>query len=151
MSKIQLTQDGYDNLQKELAELQGVKRPQTIEKLQKARAMGDLKENNAYHAAREELGDIDGRILEINHILKNPTIVEKGNGNMVQLGDIVVVDVEGTQRTLSIVGEHETDPMNGKISATSPIGMALIGSKIGMTVSIASPAGTKAYKVIEIR
>jgi len=151
MSKIQLTQDGYNNLQKELAELQGVKRPQTIEKLQKARAMGDLKENNAYHAAREELGDIDGRILEINHILKNPTIVEKGNGNMVQLGDIVVVDVEGTQRTLSIVGEHETDPMNGKISATSPIGMALIGSKIGMTVSIASPAGTKAYKVIEIR
>lgn len=151
MSKIQLTQDGFDNLQKELAELQEVKRPQTIEKLQKARAMGDLKENNAYHAAREELGDIDGRILEINHILKNPTIVEKGNGDVVQLGNTVVVDVDGIQKTLSIVGEHETDPMNGKISETSPIGMALIGSKIGMTVSIASPAGTKEYKVIEIR
>ncbi len=151
MSKIQLTQEGFDNLQKELVELQTTKRPQTIEKLQKARAMGDLKENNAYHAAREELGDIDGRILEINHILKNPTIVEKGNGDIVQLGDTVVVDVDGMQKTLSIVGEHETDPMNGKISATSPIGMALIGSKIGMTVSIASPAGTKAYRVVEIR
>lgn len=151
MSKIQLTQEGFNNLQKELDELQGVKRPQTIERLQKARAMGDLKENNAYHAAREELGDIDGRILEIQHILRNPTIVEKGNGDVVQLGDTVVVDVDGMQKTLSIVGEHESDPMNGKISATSPIGMSLIGSKIGMTVSITSPAGTKAYKVIEIR
>jgi len=150
MSKIQLTQDGYDNLQKELAELQGVKRPQTIEKLQKARAMGDLKENNAYHAAREELGDIDGRILEINHILKNPTIVEKGNGNMVQLGDIVVVDVEGTQRTLSIVGEHETDPMNGKISATSPIGNALMGKKVSDTVSVTTPGGQIPYTILSI-
>jgi len=150
MSKIQLTQDGYNNLQKELAELQGVKRPQTIEKLQKARAMGDLKENNAYHAAREELGDIDGRILEINHILKNPTIVEKGNGNMVQLGDIVVVDVEGTQRTLSIVGEHETDPMNGKISATSPIGNALMGKKVSDTVSVTTPGGQIPYTILSI-
>jgi len=150
MSKIQLTQDGYDNLQKELAELQGVKRPQTIEKLQKARAMGDLKENNAYHAAREELGDIDGRILEINHILKNPTIVEKGNGNMVQLGDIVVVDVEGTQRTLSIVGEHETDPMNGRISATSPIGNALMGKKVSDTVSVTTPGGQIPYTILSI-
>lgn len=150
MSTIQLTQDGFDNLQKELVELQSVKRPQTIERLQKARAMGDLKENNAYHAAREELGDIDGRILEIQHILKNPTIVEKGNGDVVQLGDTVVVDIDGMQKTLSIVGEHESDPMNGKISATSPIGMSLIGSKIGMTVAVSSPAGIKSYRVVKI-
>lgn len=151
MSKIQLTQEGFDNLQKELSELQGVKRPQTIERLQKARAMGDLKENNAYHAAREELGDIDGRILEIQHILKDPTIVEKGNGDVVQLGDTVVVDVDGMQRTLSIVGEHESDPMNGKISTTSPIGAGLMGAKIGMQVNIQIAVGVKTYKIISIQ
>lgn len=151
MSKIQLTQEGFDNLQKELVELQSVKRPQTIERLQKARAMGDLKENNAYHAAREELGDIDGRIFEIQHILKNPTIVEKGNGDVVQLGDTVVVDVDGMQKTLSIVGEHESDPMNGKISATSPIGAGLMGAKIGMQVNIQIAVGVKTYKIISIQ
>lgn len=151
MNKIQLTQEGFDNLKKELDELQNVRRPATIEKLQKARAMGDLKENNAYQSAREELGDLDGRILEIQYILKDPAVVEKGNGDVVELGNSVSVIVDGEEKTLLIVGEHESDPMNGKISTTSPIGMALMGAKPGMTVAVATPAGTKSYKVTSIR
>lgn len=151
MNKIQLTQEGFDNLKKELDELQNVRRPATIEKLQKARAMGDLKENNAYQSAREELGDLDGRILEIQYILKDPAVVSKGTGDVVQLGDTVSVVVDGQEKTLLIVGEHESDPMNGKISTTSPIGMALMGAKPGMTVAVATPAGTKSYKVISIK
>lgn len=150
-NKIQLTQEGFDNLKKELEELQTVKRPATLEKLQKARAMGDLKENNAYQSAREELGDLDGRILEIQYILKNPSIVEKGAGDVVQLGNTVTVLVDGEEKVLLIVGEHESDPMNGKISTTSPIGMALMGVKPGMTVAVTTPAGTKSYKVTSIR
>lgn len=151
MNKIQLTQEGFDNLKKELDELQNVRRPATIEKLQKARAMGDLKENNAYQSAREELGDLDGRILEIQYILKDPAVVSKGTGDVVQLGDTVSVVVDGQEKTLLIVGEHESDPMNGKISTTSPIGMALMGAKPGMTVAVSTPAGTKSYKVISIK
>lgn len=150
MGTIHLTQNGYDALQKELADLQAIHRPATVEKLQKARSMGDLKENNAYQSAREELGDMDGRILEIQHILKNAQVVTKNNNGTVQLGSKVEVEVDGSKRTFSIVGEHESDPMNGSLSHTSPIGAALMGAKCGMTVNITLPSGTKVYKVLSI-
>jgi len=150
MGKIQLTQDGLVGLQKELETLQTTTRPSVVEKLQKARSMGDLKENNAYQSAREELGDLDGRILEIQHILKNAEVVEKKNDGVVELGSTVVVEVDGQTKTFSIVGEYESDPLNGKLSATSPIGSALLGAKVGMSVSIQLPVGAKVYKVISL-
>jgi transcription elongation factor GreA len=151
MSKIQLTQEGIDGLKRELETAQTVTRPAVVEKLQKARSMGDLKENNAYQSAREELGDLDGRILEIQHILKNAQAVTKNNDGTVQLGSIVEVEVDGQKRSFSIVGEHESDPMNGKLSYTSPIGAGLMGTKAGMSVTIQLPAGIKMYKVISIK
>ena len=151
MNKIQLTQDGYDNLKNELQTLQEVRRPQTVEKLQKARSMGDLRENNAYHAAKDELGELDGRILEVQHILKHAVITASNGVHEVQLGHMVTVEVNGIQSTFSIVGEFESDPMNGKLSSTSPIGAALLGAKVGMSVTIPLPSGAKTYKVIEIR
>lgn len=150
MGKIQLTQDGKIGLERELETLQTTTRPSVVEKLQKARSMGDLKENNAYQSAREELGDLDGRILEIQHILKNVEVVEKKNDGVVELGSTVVVEVDGQTKTFSIVGEYESDPLNGKLSATSPIGSALLGAKVGMSVSIQLPVGAKVYKVISL-
>lgn len=150
MNTIQLTKEGVEQLKRELADLESKSRPETVERLTKARSMGDLKENNAYHAAKEELGDIDGRILEIKHILKNAIIIEKDNSGTAQLGSTLTVEVDGATRTFSIVGEFESDPMNGKLSQTSPIGAALLGAKVGMSVNIQLPAGTKTYKILKI-
>lgn len=152
MKKIQLTKEGFSNLQDELKDLQSVKRPLTVDRLQKARAMGDLKENNAYQSAKEELGELDGRIMEVEYILNNAEIVTTSSSDLtISLGKIVTVDIDGIQKIISIVGEFESDPMNGKISATSPIGTALLGEKVGMSVGVPTPAGVKTYKIISIK
>ena len=151
MKKIQLTQDGFNNLQEELKELQTVKRPATVDRLQKARSMGDLKENSGYQAAREELGELDGKILEVQYILSNAEIVTTSTSDLtISLGKMVTVDINGVQKILSIVGEFESDPMNGKISATSPIGVALLGKKVNDKVAVSTPGGTVPYIILSI-
>lgn len=152
MKNIQLTQEGYNSLQEELKELQTIKRPSTVDRLQKARSMGDLKENSGYQAAREELGELDGRILEVQYILKNAEIVTTAvSDGVVSLGKQIEVDVSGVKKTISIVGEFESDPMNGKLSSTSPIGVALLGKKVGDKIDVATPAGIKIYEIISIK
>jgi len=151
MKTIELTKEGHGVLQNELKELQEAKRPLTVDKLQKARSMGDLKENNAYQSAREELSTIDGRILEIQYIIKYARISEtSSNTSQIALGNTIEVDTNGASRTFKIVGEYEADPMNGKISATSPIGKALIGTKAGMSVKVSTPTGIIVYKILSI-
>ena len=152
MKKIQLTKEGFNNLQDELKELQSVKRPLTVDRLQKARAMGDLKENNAYQSAKEELGELDGRIMEVEYILNNAEIVTTSTSDLtVTLGKKITVDINGLQKVISIVGEFESDPMNGKISVTSPIGIAFLGAKVGMSVNVILPSGAKTYKILKIQ
>lgn len=151
MKKIQLTQEGFNNLQDELNDLQTAKRPSTVDKLQKARSMGDLKENNAYQSAKEELGELDGRIMEVQYILNNAEIITTSTSDLtITLGKKIMVDINGLQKTISIVGEFESDPMNGKISATSPIGLALLNKKAGETVPVATPGGTVPYVILSI-
>lgn len=151
MKKIQLTQEGFNNLKEELKELQTVKRPSTVDRLQKARAMGDLKENSGYQAAREELGELDGKILEVQYILNNAEIVATSSSDLtVSLGKKVEVDINGVKKTISIVGEFESDPMNGKLSSTSPIGVALLGRKVGDRVEVITPGGKIPYIILSI-
>lgn len=151
MKKIQLTQIGFNSLQEELKELQAVKRPSTVDRLQKARSMGDLKENNAYQSAKEELGELDGRIMEVQYILNNAEIITTSSSDLtITLGKKVTVDINGSQKMISIVGEFESDPMNGKISATSPIGLALLNKKVGDTVSVITPGGAVPYIILSI-
>ncbi|MFH0773251.1 MAG: transcription elongation factor GreA [bacterium] len=151
MKKIQLTNDGYTNLQNELTDLQSVKRPFVVDKLQKARAMGDLKENNAYQSAREELAQLDGRILEVEYILNNAEIVTTADSDaIISLGKKIEVDINGAKKTISIVGEFESDPMNAKISSTSPIGAALLGRKVGDKIEVATPGGAISYTILSI-
>lgn len=151
MKKIQLTQIGFNSLQEELKELQTVKRPSTVDRLQKARSMGDLKENNAYQSAKEELGELDGRIMEVQYILNNAEIITTSSSDLtITLGKKVTVDINGYQKTISIVGEFESDPMNGRISATSPIGLALLNKKMGETVSVITPGGSVPYIILSI-
>lgn len=152
MKKVQLTQEGYENLQKELKNLIEVKKPQAVERLSKARAMGDLSENSEYTAAKEDLSFVEGRIQEVEEIIKTAEVVTNHNRNhVVDVGVTVTVEADGKQDVFQIVGEFEADPMNKKISQTSPIGKALLGKKVGEVVEVEIPAGRIRYKILEIK
>lgn len=152
MKKIQLTREGLENLQNEYRELKDKKRPEAVERLQKARAMGDLSENSEYSAAKEELALVEGRIQELESILKNVEITDHHAANqIVEIGNTVVVENNGEEHEFLIVGEFEADPMHGKLSQTSPIGSALLGKKVGEVVEIEVPAGKTTYKIVSIK
>ena len=152
MTKIQLTKQGYEDLQKERQDLVKNKRPQAVDRLQNARAMGDLSENSEYNAAKDGLAFVEGRIREIEEILNQAEVVEsKIVSNQVQLGSKVTVEVNGKNEFFQIVGEFEADPMNKKLSQNSPIGQALINKKVGDSVEVTIPAGKVQYKIVEIK
>jgi len=152
MKKTQLTQEGFNKLKTEHQELIKNKKPQAVDRLQKARAMGDLSENSEYAAAKEELAFVEGRVREIEEILNNAEVVENNNkSDQVQIGSSITVEVNGKNEFFQIVGEFEADPMSKKLSQTSPIGQALINKRVDDTVEINIPAGKIQYKIIEIR
>lgn len=152
MSKIQLTKQGYADLEKEHQDLLKNKRPQAVDRLQKARAMGDLSENSEYNAAKDELAFVEGRIREIEEILNQAEVVEnKVVSDQVQLGSKVTVEVNGKNELFQIVGEFEADPMNKKLSQNSPIGQALMNKRISDLVEVTIPAGKVQYKIVEIK
>lgn len=151
MKKTELTQEGFNRFHKELDELKNIKRPLAVERLQKARAMGDLSENSEYVAAKEDLAFTEGRILELEEILKNVDVVSNNsNVTVVSLGRRVTVEIQSTKETFHIVGEFEADPLNKKVSPTSPVGKALIGKRVGDTVEVEIPVGKKIYKIVDI-
>ena len=148
----QFTQEGYKKLQEEYDDLVKNKRPAVVERLQKARAMGDLSENAEYTAAREELSFLDGRIDELEGLLKSVVLISDGNhGSIVDLGSQVTVHVKGREENFMLVGEWEADPMEKKISHESPLGKALIGKVVGDEVHVEAPAGNVAYKITAIK
>ncbi len=152
MTKIQLTQKGYDDLKIEHQDLLTNKKPKTIDRLSKARSMGDLSENSEYTAAKEELAFVEGRVREIEEIINNAQVIQNNhNGNLVQVGSSVTVEVNGKNELFQIVGEFEADPINKKLSQNSPIGQALTGKKVGDLVEVNIPAGKVQYKIIEIK
>lgn len=152
--KIYLTKEGLVDLQKEHDELTKVKRPSILSRVTAARDMGDLAENAEYTAAREELGLIDGRIEELEDILKRVTIINghagSGKHNTVKLGSTVTVRVDGKKEVFMLVGEWEADPTEKKISHESPLGKALLGKKIGEKVEVEAPAGKIIYSIISV-
>ncbi len=152
MKKIQLTKEGFENLQKELKDLLENKKPAAIDRLSKARGMGDLSENSEYVAAKEDLALVEGRIQEVEEIIKTAEVVTNHNGNhAVNVGTTVTVEADGKQDMFQIVGEFEADPMNKKLSHTSPIGKALLGKRVGDLVVVQIPAGKIIYKILEIK
>lgn len=152
MKKIQLTKEGFENLQKELKDLLENKKPTAVDRLSKARAMGDLSENSEYTAAKEDLSFVEGRIQEVEEIIKTAEVVTNHNGNhTVDVGAAVTVEADGKKDEFHIVGEFEADPMNKKLSHTSPIGNALLGKKVGDLVEVTIPAGKIIYKILGIK
>jgi len=152
MNHVQLTKEGFENLKKELEELIKTKRPYALERLHKARSMGDLSENSEYNAAKEGLAFVEGRIQEIEEILKTAKVVENQNNNhQVEVGTSVIVEIDGKKELFQIVGDFEADPLNKKLSHTSPIGQALVGKKVGDWVEVTVPVGKIKYKIVEIK
>lgn len=149
--KYLLTQEGLVKLNEELKVLVTEKRKDVIERIREAAAHGDLSENADYAQAREEQSFIEGRIQEIEDMIKNAEIITHSTQtNNVTIGSTVVVKVDGAEKTYSIVGSNEANPGAGKISNESTVGKALLGKKVGDKVSVSTPAGDKEYEVTSI-
>jgi len=149
--QIQMTKQGLVTLQRELDELVTVKRPKLVERLSNARSQGDLTENSDYTNAKEEMEFLDGRIDELEEVLKSAQVAScNGKHNGVEVGTKVTVKVDGTKTIFEIVGEWEADPVNKKISPESPIGQALFGKKVGEKIEVAAPAGKLTYEILAI-
>ncbi|MBP7832928.1 MAG: transcription elongation factor GreA [Candidatus Levybacteria bacterium] len=150
--KIFVTKEGLEELKHELEELTKKKRPEVLERVSAARAMGDLAENSEYTAAREDLSLMDGRIEELSDILKNVELIKEGakSSKGIQLGSTITVSINGKKEDFVLVGEWEADPHNKKISHESPLGKALLGKSVGEKVEVEAPAGTVSYTVVSI-
>lgn len=149
--KIQFTAGGLTEIQAEVTELKEVKLAAAIERVARARDFGDLSENAEYHAAKEELAFIEGRIEELENIIVKAFVVAKPKSiAAIDIGCKVTVEIGGKEHTYEIVGEWEADPTKKKISHTSPLGMALIGKKKGEAVEFEAPAGKVIYKIKKI-
>lgn len=146
---IQLTQRGYDEIKNEYEELLE-KRPTVVKELDHMRSLGDLKENNAYDQLKSELGFLEGRIKELEEIIKIAQIIDAPSGDLIALGSKVALHIEGDRVNYQLVDETEADIINGKISSSSPIGSALLGKKVGEEVQVDSPSGTITYQILEI-
>lgn len=146
---VQITQEGLDGLAAELEELKS-KRPALIEEIQKAAADKDFRENVPLHAAREARGHLEGRIIELEVMLKNAVVIDEHSKSLsVNIGDTVVLcNVESSEeRRFTIVSPREVDAARGKISCVSPFGQALINRRQGETIEVVAPAGRTRFKI----
>lgn len=148
---IYLTPEGETKLRAELAELTGHKREELAQRLRSAIQMGDLSENADYHKAKEDQAFLEGRIQEIEAVLRTAVIVEKKQSDTVTVGSSVTIqEKDYPPETYHVVGAKEADPRNGKISNESPIGKALMDHKVGDVVETETPDGKIALKILNI-
>lgn len=148
-----LTAEGAARLREELEYLKGPAREQLSIRLRAAIQQGDLSENADYSAAKEEQGFLEGRIQELEHLLRNVVLIEdiKQDTTVVNIGTKVTVqEEESDPETYQVVGPKEADPRKGRISNESPIGRALIGSRLGETIQVDTPGGSIRLKILSI-
>ncbi|MDR2336629.1 MAG: transcription elongation factor GreA [Candidatus Nomurabacteria bacterium] len=146
---VQITKEKKLELEQELKDLIA-KRPEIAAEIAIARDFGDLSENAEYDAARENQTRVESRIVEIENILKNAKIIKNSVRNKVVVGTTVVVNSKGKEKTYSIVGQIEADPLSNKISNESPLGKVLMGKKVGETAEFEAPKGKIVYKIASI-
>ncbi|MBN1778816.1 MAG: transcription elongation factor GreA [Candidatus Buchananbacteria bacterium] len=147
-----MTQDGLEKLKTELEYLKNQKMPDIIERIARAKELGDLSENAEYQDAKDEQGFTAGRIAEIESILKQVEIIsEASNPDLVEIGNTIVVKCDDAQYTYTITGSNEADPTNGLISNESSLGRAFLGHKIGDKVKVVIPRGEMECEILEIK
>ena len=149
-----LTREGLKRYEDELHELKVIRRKEVAQKIKEAREQGDLSENAEYDAAKDEQRDIEARIEDLEKILKNVEVVDEEDvtADHIMIGSKVrIYDIEFDEElSYKIVGSTEANSIKGKISNESPVGRALLGAVVGDTVTVHTPAGESAYKVLMI-
>jgi transcription elongation factor GreA len=147
-----LTADGATRMREELTALKGPRRVELAARLRSAVQMGDLSENADYTVAKEEQAFLEGRIQELETLLREAVIVDGPAQGVVGVGSTVIVsEAGGPPETFYLVGNKEADPRQGRISHESPIGLALVGHEVGDTVQATTPGGTLTFAILEIR
>ena len=152
-NKVYMTQEGLEKLKLELDELKNVKRPEIIQSLKEARALGDLSENAEYDAARAAQAECEGKIAELEAMIENVEVLnDVVKKDKVQVGATVTIEYvsDKEEDTYTIVGSKEVDLASNKISNESPIAKAIIGGKVGETKTVDSPGGAYDVKIIKI-
>jgi transcription elongation factor GreA len=145
-----LTPEGLEKLKKELETLESKTRRELAEKLNYAISFGDLKENAAYHQAKEQQGFLEGRISELKAIIGSSRVVPRSDSDSVQIGAKVELVSGGVIEEYFIVGPDEADVFCGKISYKSPLGHAIFGKKIGCRIVLEAPNGKIEYEIVKI-
>ena len=150
-----MTAPGLQRLNNELRQLKATERPAIIRQIAEARTHGDLADNAEYHAARERQSFIEGRIAELEEIVSAVEVIDPSSlsGEHVKFGAHVWLVDEETEKesTYQIVGVHEADIKGGRLSISSPLAKALIGKKVGDTVSVPAPSGDRSYEILGIK
>jgi transcription elongation factor GreA len=146
-----MTREGHNRLKEELDRLKRIERPAITRAIAEARAHGDLSENAEYHAAREKQSFVEARINDLESKVGSAEVIEPPtSGDRVTFGSTVrVEDQTGKESRYQIVGSEESDPTNGRLSIMAPLARALIGKKVGDTVTAQLPGGTKTFEILE--
>ena len=151
MNKVPMTSDGYARLDAELRRLKTTERPEIIRAIAAAREHGDLSENAEYHAARERQAFVEGRVADLENVIRRAEIIDvsKLSGENVKFGATVTLSDADTdeKRTFQLVGEHESDVDAGRLSINSPMARAVIGRTVGDSVEVTTPKGTRSFEV----
>lgn len=151
MNQEYLTRAGLEKLKKELEFLKSTKRKEIAERLEKCLAFGDLTENAEYHETKEEQAFVEGRILELEELVRNAIIAPEEKDKMyAQVGSTVLVSSGPRKEEFKIVGAEEADPLGGKISVNSPLGKAFLNQPKGAVVEVKTPKGITQYKILKI-
>ena len=155
VGRIPMTRAGYDGLQEELRRLKVEERPRIVKEIETARGHGDLSENAEFHAAKEKQAQIEARVRRLEDRLARAQVIDPSGQSCVQVRFGLTVHLEDAETeervTYTILGEEEADAANGKISVSSPVARALLGKKVGDSVSVRVPKGTREFEILEIR
>lgn len=148
-----ISSEGLEKIKKELVELKNVKRKEVIERIAKAKELGDLSENAEYSDAKDEQGFIEGRIIELDRMVSEAVIVDDKQRSLdvVTIGSQVEVRYDSQNKIYTIVGSREASPLEDKISNESPLGQAFLGKKIGDKVTVKIPKGEVEYEILAIK
>ena len=150
-----MTQAGKEKLEQELEYLKTVRRKEVVERIKIARSFGDLSENSEYDAAKDEQAFVEGRVTQLENMIRNAVIIEENmeNSSTVSLGkSVTFVELpDGDEETYTIVGSAEADPFEGKISNDSPIARNLLGKQVGDEVAVQTPGGDMRVRIVSIK
>lgn len=150
MKEQYLTKEGMTELQEHLHTLKTVRRREIADAIHTAKEQGDLSENAEYSSAKDEQTRLEQEIAELEMTLKNAHVIAKKKTDIIGIGNLVLISCNGAEKEYHVVGSNEANPLEGKISNESPMGQALLGAKVGQTVNIPVPAGTKECTIKKI-